>query len=175
MEYIFTLKYALLASDYDLECIVDSLGEAGCNDALIGIGKPGRLALEFTREAVDAKTAVSSAMADVHRGIPSAKLIEVAPDLVGLTDVASILDMSRQNMRKIMLNHQNNFPLPVHDGKTALWHLAEILSWLQDNRNYQVDHKLLDVARVALHVNLDKENQRFVNVSRGVEKSLLSA
>src|SRR5690625_3190730 len=175
MEYIFTLKYALLANDYDLDSIVDSLGEAGCDDALIGIGQPGRLALEFTREAVDAKAAICSALDDVRRGMPSAKLIEVGPDLVGLTDVAVILGMSRQNMRKIMLNHQSSFPLPVHDGKTALWHLAEILSWLQDNRNYQVDHKLLDVARVALHVNLDKENQRFVNVSRGVEKSLLSA
>src|SRR5690625_4408471 len=137
MEYIFTLKYALPGNDYDLDSIVDSLGEAGCDDALIGIGQPGRLALEFTREATDAKAAIGSALDDVRRVTPFAKLIEVAPDLVGLTDVATILGMSRQNMRKIMLSHQKSFPLPVHDGKIALWHLADILSWLQDKRNYQ--------------------------------------
>ncbi|MBU5890001.1 DNA-binding protein, partial [Vibrio cholerae O1] len=75
-----------------------------------------RLALEFTREAVDADEAVRSALADVRRAAPSARLIEVAPDLVGLTDVADIVGVSRQNMRKLMLAHPGSFPAPVHEG-----------------------------------------------------------
>lgn len=58
--------------------MVERLGEAGCDDALVGIGQPGRLALEFNREAADADEAVRSALADVRRAVPSAKLIEVS-------------------------------------------------------------------------------------------------
>src|SRR5690606_36376411 len=86
MEYTFTLKYQLTDDDRDPDALVERLGEAGCDDALVGIGQPGRLALEFTREAADAGAAVRSALADVRRAAPTARLIEVAPDLVGLTD-----------------------------------------------------------------------------------------
>lgn len=105
MEYTFTLKYQLAEDDRDPDALVERLGEAGCDDALVGIGQPGRLALEFTREAESADTAVRSALADVRRAVASARLIEVAPDLVGLTDVAEIVGVSRQNMRKLMLAH----------------------------------------------------------------------
>lgn len=100
MEYTFTLKYQLADDERDADALVERLGEAGCDDALVGIGQPGRLALEFTREAGSADEAVRSALADVRRAVPSASLIEVAPDLVGLTDVADIVGVSRQNMRK---------------------------------------------------------------------------
>ena len=66
MEYTFTLKYQLAADDRDADALVERLGEAGCDDALVGIGQPGRLALEFTREAADADDAVDPAdVADV--------------------------------------------------------------------------------------------------------------
>jgi len=70
MEYTFTLKYQLTDDDRDSQTLVERLGEAGCDDALVGIGQPGRLALEFTREAVDADEAVRSALADVRRAAP---------------------------------------------------------------------------------------------------------
>ena len=54
MEYTFTLKYQLADDDRDAKALVERLGEAGCDDALVGIGQPGRLALEFTREAESA-------------------------------------------------------------------------------------------------------------------------
>lgn len=84
MEYIFTLKYQLAEHDRDADALVEQLGEAGCDDALVGIGQPGQLALEFTREADTEQAAVRSALADVKRAIPSARLIEAAPDSVGL-------------------------------------------------------------------------------------------
>ncbi|HEY4066705.1 MAG TPA: DNA-binding protein, partial [Burkholderiaceae bacterium] len=84
MEYTFTLKYQLAEHDSDADALVERLGEAGCDDALVGIGQPGRLALEFTREAKSAKAAVRSALADVKRAVPSAKLVEAVPDFVGL-------------------------------------------------------------------------------------------
>ncbi|MCP1454361.1 putative DNA-binding transcriptional regulator AlpA [Pseudomonas kilonensis] len=160
MEYIFTLKYQLADDGCAMDELVERLGEAGCDDALVGIGQPGRLALEFTREAPDAVKAVLSALADVHRAVPSAKLIEVAPDLVGLTDVAEIVGVSRQNMRKLMLAHPGSFPTPVHEGSTSIWHLADVLGWLQARGSYSLTKDVLDVAQVALQVNVAKEGRR---------------
>jgi len=160
MEYTFTLKYQLADDDRDPDVMVERLGDVGCDDALVGIGQPGRLALEFTREAIDAEAAVRSALAAVRSAVPSAKLIEVAPDLVGLTDVADIVGVSRQNMRKLMLAHPGSFPTPVHEGSASIWHLADVLAWLQAKGGYSLAKDVLDVARVALQVNVVKEGQR---------------
>ncbi|MHA7685554.1 helix-turn-helix transcriptional regulator [Cupriavidus sp. PET2-C1] len=161
MEYTFTLKYQLADDDdRDPDALIERLGEAGCDDALVGIGQPGRLALEFTREAADAEAAVRSALADVRRAVPSAKLIEVAPDLVGLSDVAEIVGVSRQNMRKLMLAHPGSFPAPVHEGSASIWHLADVLAWLQARGSYSLTRDILEVARVALQVNVAKEGRR---------------
>jgi len=165
MGYNFTLKYQL-ADGCESDALVERLGEAGCNDALVGVGQPGRLALEFVREAESAEAAVHSALTDVRRVIPSAKLIEVAPDLVGLTDVAEIVGVSRQNMRKLMLAYPGSFPVPIHDGNVSIWHLADVLAWLQARGNYALAQDVLEVARVALQVNVAKEacrlSDRFV-------------
>lgn len=118
------MKYQPSHEDSDTNALVERLGDAGCDDTLVGIGQPGRLALEFTREAADAGAAVRSALADVHRTAPSARLIEMTPDLLELTDVAEIVGVSRQNMRKLMLAHPESFPVPVHVGSASIWQLA---------------------------------------------------
>lgn len=160
MEYIFTLKYQLAAEDCEMADIVERLAEAGCDDALVGVGLPGRLALEFTREANSAGAAVHSALADVLRAVPSATLIEAAPDLVGLTEVAEIVGVSRQNMRKLMLAYPGSFPAPIHEGNASIWHLADILSWLLIRGNYPLAQDVLNVAEVAMQVNVAKESNR---------------
>ncbi|EQC0140444.1 TPA: helix-turn-helix transcriptional regulator [Pseudomonas aeruginosa] len=160
MEYTFTLKYQLADDDRNPDVLVERLGEAGCDDALVGIGQPGRLALEFIREAENADAAVRSALADVRSAVPSARLIEVAPDLVGLTDVAEMVGVSRQNMRKLMLANPGSFPAPVHEGSASIWHLADVLTWLQARGSYSLARDVLEVARVALQVNLAKESRR---------------
>lgn len=160
MEYTFTLKYQLDKPDIDVDALVERLGEAGCDDALVGIGQPGRVALEFTREAKSAKAAVRSALADVKRAIPSAKLVEAAPDFVGLTDVAEIIGVSRQNMRKLMLAHRESFPAPVHEGSASIWHLAEVLIWLKEKGNYVFERGVVETAQATLEVNSAKEARR---------------
>jgi predicted DNA-binding transcriptional regulator AlpA len=170
VEYTFTLKYQLADDDNDPDVLVERLGAAGCEDALVGIGQPGRLALEFTREAADADTAVRSALADVRRAVPSARLIEVTPDLVGLTDVAEIVGVSRQNMRQLMLAHPGSFPAPVHEGSASIWHLADVLAWLQSRGSYSLAKEVFDVAQVALQVNVAKEGCRLTrSASRELE------
>lgn len=171
MEYTFTLKYRLAGHDSDSGALVERLGEAGCVDALVGIGQSGRLALEFTREAGSAQAAVRSALADVKRAVPSARLVEAAPDFVGLTDVAEIVGVSRQNMRKLMLAHRDSFPPPVHEGSASIWHLAEVLAWLDEKGGYALDRSMLETAQAALEVNLAKETRRITaKAARDLER-----
>ena len=153
MEYPFTLRFLLSQADLDIDALVERLGEAGCDDALVGTGLPGRVALSFVREADSAKAAMVSALADARRAMPSANLIEAAPDLVGLTDIADAVGMSRQNMRKLMIGYPESFPAPVHEGSTTLWHLLDVLVWL-DQRDYSVDPILAEVAATAMQINL---------------------
>lgn len=157
MEYIFTLKYQLAGEDDSPDVLVERLGAAGCDDALVGVGQPGRIALEFSREASSASAAMQSALADVRQAIASARLIEAAPDLVGLTDVAEILGVSRQAMRKIALSHWMTFPAPIHEGSSSIWHLADVLGWLKERGNHALDDQLFEAAKAALKVNIAKE------------------
>ena len=155
--YDFTLKFALAREDADPEVYVEKLLAQGCNDALIGMGQCGRIALDFTREASSASEAVLTALSDVQRVIPGARLVEASPDFVGLTDIANILGFSRQHMRKLVVNNGSRFPLPVHDGKPAVWHLATVLAWFRDEKGRELDESLLEVSRIAMQCNLAKE------------------
>lgn len=153
-QYEFTLKFSLPSPSEEMDAYVERLGAAGCDDAVIGIGQKGRIALSFIREAVSAERAVLSAIADARRAIPDATLIEVSPDLVGLTDVAELLHVSRQNVRKLILTCDAAAPVPVHEGRPTIWHLAKLLQWLQEQKNYAVDEDLLALARTTMQVNL---------------------
>ncbi len=159
MEYEFTLKYQL-NEDEDADALLERLAQAGCEDALVGVGQPGRLALAFVRESPSAREAIESALKDVREAVPDARLIEATPDLVGLTDVAEIVGVSRQNMRKLMLSHAHSFPAPIHEGSASLWHLAEILVWLQARGSYAIGEETLELARVAMTVNVSSAYQR---------------
>ncbi len=107
-----------------------------------------------------------SALADARRAMPSATLIEAVPDLVGLTDIADAVGMSRQNMRKLMIGYPESFPAPVHEGGTTLWHLLDVLVWL-DQRDYSIDPILLDVAATAMQVNLARCASQVAPAKRG--------
>jgi hypothetical protein len=157
MEYEFTLKYQLAADDSDHDEIVERLAEAGCDDATIGVGQPGRIALVFARDGSTALAALMSALEDVKRAVPSARLVEAAPDFVGLTDVADVAGVSRQNMRKLMLSHAADFPIPVHEGNPSVWHLWDVLAWLNTRGGYDIKSDVLEVAKSAKQVNLAKE------------------
>jgi len=101
-----------------------------------------------------ARDAVLSALRDVRSVLPTAALFEACPDYVGLTDVAELVGVSRQNLRKLMLVHADSFPLPVHQGSTAIWHLDEVLGWLADRSGYGIDPALREVAMVTREVNV---------------------
>ena len=160
MDYDFVLKFRLPEGSAHPHDLVERLGGAGCDDTVVGIGQPGRIALNFTREADSAGQAIISALEDVKRAIPDAELIEACPDFASLTDIAELVGVSRQNMRKLMLTHTGTFPAPVHEGSTALWHLAPVLEWLRVRAGYAIEQRLLETARITMQVNVTINSHR---------------
>ncbi|OSI82581.1 DNA-binding protein, partial [Bradyrhizobium canariense] len=74
--------------------------------------------------------------------------------------VADIIGLSRQNMLKLMLSHPGSLPALVHEGSASIWHLADVLTWLQAKGSYPFGKGVLDVARIRLQVNVAKEGRR---------------
>jgi hypothetical protein len=153
----FTLRFGLPGAAMDAGELVERLAEQGCDDALIGIGQTGRVALNFTRLADSAFAAISSAVVDVKRAVPDAELVEATPDLVGLTDVADIVGCSRQYMRKLMIAGGASFPTPIHEGKSSLWRLSRLLVWLKESNRYHVEETLMDIASTTMQFNMARE------------------
>lgn len=158
-EFDFILKFDLPDPETDPDKFVDALYEAGCDDATIGIGQHGRVALNFTREAATALEAVASAIADVRKAIPGARLVEATPDLVGLTDIADILGCSRQNIRKLVIGNKSIFPSPIHEGSSSIWHLAKVLPWFKAKGNYKIEDNLIEISDANMQVNIARQMQ----------------
>lgn len=76
--YDFILKFDLPDPTADPFHFTDALFVAGCDDAVVGVGTPGSIALNFSREASTAEDAVNSAIETVIKAIPGAKLTEVS-------------------------------------------------------------------------------------------------
>jgi hypothetical protein len=75
--HAFILRFVLPDPGANPAHFLDALFEAGCDDAVIGIGLPGSVALDFSRESVSVDVAVRSATEAVMTAIPDAKLTEV--------------------------------------------------------------------------------------------------
>jgi hypothetical protein len=54
-EHAFTLVFRLADAGEDPQRHIERLAAAGCDDALVGVGTPGRIALAFDRRAASAE------------------------------------------------------------------------------------------------------------------------
>lgn len=153
-KHSFDLHFLLASADEDPESHLGRLLEEECDDSTVGIGRPGHIGFMFTREAPTATEAVVSAIVAVKRAIPDATLVEVSPDLVGLTDVAQLLGCSRQNVRQLVFDGEANPPSSVYSGRPSLWHLADLLCWLREQKRYPVADDLIELAETNRQVNL---------------------
>jgi len=175
-EYEFTLRFDISRSLVSLDDVVELLAEHGCDDAAIGIGIRGRIALAFTREAVSAEDAITSALKDVATALPQATLVEAAPDYVGLSEIADSVGKTRQNLRKLLVDCTGAAPQPVHEGSSFIWHLAPVLEWLCDSKGYTVDPRALDVATANRQLNAATTQVRISPIIAGsVEEYLAEA
>lgn len=101
VEFEFDIVVALPKGAEEEDAIMDALFEAGCEDAVVGLGASGIIGLGFTRAGEDAEAVISDAVIQVLSALPKgAQLREVKPDLVSLADVAARLSVSRQALQK---------------------------------------------------------------------------
>lgn len=161
--YDFTLTFALSQDRNDPEDCLDALYVAGCDDALVGTGMQGSVALNFSRSAKSAENAIRQAIQDVQKAIPDAELIELKPDLVGLSDIAALLECTRQNVRRMATADDSSFPSPCVSGSIPLWHFYEVANWLLKNSRIKIEPKATDVevAKIAFQKNLALQRNRY--------------
>lgn len=158
--YEFEIYFKLPESLSDVGEIMERLADAGCTDCTLGSGRPSHLAMVFDRDSSSAFDAISSAIADISRCIGGMKHYTLGPDLVGLSDVAAILDVSRQNMRKLWLAHSATFPDATYLGAVNLWHLDELLIWLSTYQNWEIPAEMLETARTVRAINAAREQRQ---------------
>jgi hypothetical protein len=124
----------------------------------------GQIALDFSREAKSAEQAVISAISDVKKAIPDAKFIEAAPDFVDVPDIADALGVTRQYVRKIVLQNVRDFPPAVFNDMRAIWHLDIVLHYMVDRKIRRVDDALLEIARANRMFNHAVEKRELLEV-----------
>ncbi len=171
-EYEFTLKFQLAEAQIDPDRYVDRLYGNGCDDAVIGVGRKGKIALQFTREAESANAAILSAIADVRKTIPDAKLGEASPDFVGISEVAMLLGCTRQNIR-VLIERGVGVPVAVHEGTSTLWHLIDLLIWLKDSKAYAIAPAVLEMAQATRLINSVRDFEALQTIDASQREALV--
>ncbi|HEL4844227.1 MULTISPECIES: hypothetical protein [Stenotrophomonas] len=92
MEFSFTLMYRVPDTGKDLSAFERGLAEVGCDDALLGSGSPGVLALRFQREGTAADDVARAACVQVQNAVPEAELITVHVDVSNAGGVSNCGD-----------------------------------------------------------------------------------
>jgi hypothetical protein len=154
--YDFVLTFSFQEPSDDPEKYVEILGENGCTDALVGIGRLGSISLDFTREAESAHEAIFSAIFDIKQSIPHSQFTEIQPDIVGITDIAELVNRTRQNIRKLIFSDGAECPPPMHGGNSALWHLYDVLKWLQQDKGYDINQEFIELAKITKSLNASR-------------------
>lgn len=159
----FTLTFSLFGYGSNPKNYLDALFEAGCDDAIVGTGMPGSIALNFSHSAKSAEDAIQQAEGNVRKALPDAELIELKPDLVGISDIAALLECTRQNIRKMATADNSTFPSPCVSGSVPLWHFYEVANWLLKNSRIKIQPKATDieVAKAAFQKNLAIQRSRY--------------
>ena len=112
---------------------MDTLYEAGCDDALFG-ERDGAQYAAFDREARTFSKALATAIHDVTSAIEGLRVVRIEPDeLVTLAGIAERTGLSRENIRLLSKGERGpgGFPAPVAyaDHKTRLWHWPDVAHW----------------------------------------------
>jgi hypothetical protein len=164
MNYQFTLHFRLPNPEADPAEYLDALFEAGCDDAVPGIGRKGQLALEFEREAASPDAAFTSALRDVKKAIPGIEFVSAEPDLVNLADLADIVGMTRQGLRKYVALEVKSvtspFPAAVVPGVDARYRLAEVAQWLDGWKIVHIKPEVYETALQAARINIESQVKR---------------
>ena len=89
-DFEFDLVFMLPAPAPDEDALLDALHEAGCDDAVVGLGRRGSVGLAFLRTGCDPEAVIVEAVRQAAAALPEgSELREARPDLASLVDVAA--------------------------------------------------------------------------------------
>ncbi len=162
--YHFSLTLGGVTSD--TPGLEDALFASGCDDGLVCFyGKSAYV--EFDRESETFAKAVLSAINDIESGDSGAVAISVDANLVGLSDIAELSNMSRQAvaMLKDGTRGPGDFPSPIQriKGISPLWRWADVAEWLHEKGKLSAElaanARQLDFINIALQLRETKQRQ----------------
>ncbi|MBL6926052.1 MAG: DNA-binding protein [Acidimicrobiia bacterium] len=144
-----TYQFTLIVDGPDLQTdeLIDSLYEAGCDDALVGRTDSVQY-LDFDRQATSIDEAILSAVADIEL-IDGLEVIRLADaGLVAMADIAVRTGRTRESVRLLVAGDRGpgGFPAPATDprGRYRLWRWPDVERWfateLGDNPPGTDDH-----------------------------------
>ena len=121
-DFEFDLIFALPEGDLDVFELSDAIFEAGFEDAVVGTGHVGLLAVALEAEGEDAESVIVRAAKLILQHLPKGSALrEVRPDLVSLADVAKRLNIKRQALQK------REMPQPTLSGYYRVTEVAELI------------------------------------------------
>lgn len=164
--YAFELRFACSWEITEASFVLDQFARAGCTDVSARPAKAGRVVVAFDRVAANARRALRSAIGSAAVALPMARLVEVSPDVVGYAEMAVIARTSRQNLRHASM-HDPAFPLALHEGRVDLFHLDDVLVWVQRRQHRRVSVPLLELAGAARADNLARQQRQRRRIPRG--------
>jgi hypothetical protein len=138
--YPFTLFVDGL--DVSSDAHIDALHAAGCDDATFG-SRDGAAYAIFDRGAKRFSDALRSAISDVLRALPDARIVRIEPDdLVTMATIAKRCGRTRESIRLLANDERGpgGFPPPVAyvDERTRLWHWPDVARWLNEHRKTDI-------------------------------------
>ena len=122
-KFEFEVVFALPDGEFDVLDLSNAFFEAGFEDAVVGLGQRGLVAVALELEGDDAEKVIVSAARDILKHLPpGSALREVRPDLVSLAEVAKRLHIKRQALQK------RRMPAPALCGHYRVTEIAEAIT-----------------------------------------------
>ena len=160
--YQFQLIFSLHSVE-DAEQYLDALFESGCDDAVMGVGKKGYLAADFTRESSSAFDAIKTAIKGITQAIPHAKLIKAGPYIANLSEMAHLFGCTKQNLSKYARGESANnetFPCSIISGKVDYWYVLDVALWFYKQSKLNIQDSDIEVLKAIHDLNIAIEEIR---------------
>jgi len=130
-EYTFALLIVGIDVADDAQC--DAYFSAGLDDSVIE-DRDGLALATFFRTARSPRSAVTSAIADIERGVPGATVLRIDEQLMNLADIAAHLGRTTESVRLLATAARGpgGFPPPagVVGKGVRVWRWADVRPWL---------------------------------------------
>ncbi|WP_170755614.1 hypothetical protein [Ruegeria lacuscaerulensis] len=122
-KFEFDIIFAIPDGEHDALDLSNAVFEAGFEEAVVGTGTSGLLAVALEMEGEDAESVIVSAAREILQQLPKGSALrEVRPDLVSLADVAKKLDVKRQALQK-----RREMPPPAVAGYYRITEVAQAI------------------------------------------------